>query len=115
MSPLAHTSPPLSSRVACPIGNPLSSNARYVFRKGEFDYWTEQNAKAEVPPFVDSVLPIVNANKAEIVRHDHAIGDHVRILPTPEHTPGHVAFNFGRGQDHAVMSGNLMHTPLQTH
>ena len=49
---------------------PTFPNARYVFAKGEFDYWTEQNAKAEVPPFVDSVLPVVEAKKAEIVGHD---------------------------------------------
>ena len=94
---------------------PTFPNARYVFGKSEFDYWVEQNAKAAVPPFVDSVLPVVEANKAEIVRDDYAIGDHVRILPTPGHTPGHVAFTFGRGRDHAVMSGDLMHSPLQTH
>jgi glyoxylase-like metal-dependent hydrolase (beta-lactamase superfamily II) len=93
---------------------PTFPNARYVFGKGEFDYWREQNAKAEVPPFVDSVLPIVEADKAEIVGNDYAIGDHVRILPTPGHTPGHVAFTFGRGKDDAVMCGDLMHTPLQT-
>jgi glyoxylase-like metal-dependent hydrolase (beta-lactamase superfamily II) len=93
---------------------PTFPNARYVFAKGEFDYWTEQNAKTAVPPFVDSVLPIVEANKAEIVRNDHQIGDHVRILPTPGHTPGHVAFTFGRGKDDAVFSGDLMHSPLQT-
>ena len=67
---------------------PTFPNARYVFGKSEFDYWTEQNAKAQVPPFADSVLPIVEANKAEIVRNDYQIGDHVRILPTPGHTPG---------------------------
>ena len=83
---------------------PTFPNARYVFGKSEFDYWTEQNAKAEVPPFGDSVLPVVEANKAEIVRDDYAIGDHVRILPTPGHTPGHVAFTFGRGKDDAVFS-----------
>jgi glyoxylase-like metal-dependent hydrolase (beta-lactamase superfamily II) len=93
---------------------PTFPNARYVFGKSEFDYWTEQNAQAAVPPFVDSVLPIVDANKAEIVRDDYGIGDHVRILPTPGHTPGHVAFTFGRGKDDAVVSGDLMHTPLQT-
>ena len=93
---------------------PTFPNARYVFGKAEFDYWTEQNAKTAVPPFVDSVLPIVEANKAEIVRNDHQIGDHVRILPTPGHTPGHVAFTFGRGKDDAVFSGDLMHSPLQT-
>jgi glyoxylase-like metal-dependent hydrolase (beta-lactamase superfamily II) len=93
---------------------PTFPKARYVFAEGEFDYWTEQNAKTEVPPFVDSVLPIVEARRHEIVGNDHQIGDHVRILPTPGHTPGHVAFTFGRGKDDAVFSGDLMHSPLQT-
>ncbi len=93
---------------------PTFPKARYVFAKGEFDYWTAQNAKTEVPPFVDSVLPIVEARRHEIVGSDHQIGDHVRIVPTPGHTPGHVAFAFGRGKDDAVFSGDLMHSPLQT-
>jgi glyoxylase-like metal-dependent hydrolase (beta-lactamase superfamily II) len=93
---------------------PTFPKARYVFGKGEFDYWSEQNKKAEVPPFADSVLPVVEGDRAEIVSNDFAIGDHVRILPTPGHTPGHVAFTFGKGKDSAVFSGDLMHTPLQT-
>ena len=92
---------------------PTFPNARYVFAKTEFDYWTEQNAKTEVAPFGDSVLPIVEAKKAEIVHDGFEIGDHVRVLPTPGHTPGHVAFTFGRGRDTAVVSGDLMHSPLQ--
>jgi glyoxylase-like metal-dependent hydrolase (beta-lactamase superfamily II) len=93
---------------------PTFPNARYVFGKTEFDYWTEQNAKAVVPPFADSVLPVVEANTAEIVSNEYQIGDHVRLLPTPGHTPGHVAITFGRGKDNAVISGDLMHSPLQT-
>jgi glyoxylase-like metal-dependent hydrolase (beta-lactamase superfamily II) len=93
---------------------PTFPKARYVFGKAEYDYWTEQNKKAEVPPFADSVLPVVEADRAEIVGNDFAIGDHVRILPTPGHTPGHVAFALGKGKDSAVFSGDLMHTPLQT-
>ncbi|MGH6778415.1 MAG: MBL fold metallo-hydrolase, partial [Bradyrhizobium sp.] len=69
--------------------------------------------KAEVAPFADSVLPVVEANKAEIVSSNFAIGDHLRILPTPGHTPGHVALAFGKGKDYAVCSGDLIHTPLQ--
>jgi glyoxylase-like metal-dependent hydrolase (beta-lactamase superfamily II) len=88
-------------------------NARYVFARNEFDYWTEQHAKTPVPSFNDSVLPVVEARRADIVRNDYEIGDHARILPTPGHTPGHVAFTFGRGRDDAVVSGDLMHSPLQ--
>jgi glyoxylase-like metal-dependent hydrolase (beta-lactamase superfamily II) len=93
---------------------PTFPNARYVFASAEFDYWTAQNAKAAVPAFVDSVLPIVEAKRQEVVANDHQIGDHARILPTPGHTPGHVAFTFGRAKDDAVFSGDLMHSPLQT-
>jgi glyoxylase-like metal-dependent hydrolase (beta-lactamase superfamily II) len=57
---------------------------------------------------------VVEAGQAEIVRNDYEIGDHLRILPTPGHTPGHVAFALGRGRDDAVFSGDLMHSPLQT-
>jgi glyoxylase-like metal-dependent hydrolase (beta-lactamase superfamily II) len=93
---------------------PTFPKARYVFSRQEFDYWSGQNAKAPVPTFLDSVLPVVEAKRHEVVGNDHQIGDHVRILPTPGHTPGHAAFAFGRGKDDAVFSGDLMHSPIQT-
>jgi glyoxylase-like metal-dependent hydrolase (beta-lactamase superfamily II) len=92
---------------------PTFPNARYIFGKTEFDYWTEQHAKAAVPPFGDSVLPVVEAKRADVVRDNFAVGDHLRILPTPGHTPGHIAFALGRTRDDAVFSGDLMHSPLQ--
>ena len=89
---------------------PTFPNARYVFGRTEFEHWTAQNAKAAVPQFVDSVLPVVEAKRADIVERDLAVGDHARILPTPGHTP---AFAFGKGKDDAVFSGDLIHSPLQ--
>src|ERR1700743_3773497 len=44
---------------------PTFPEARSVFGKGEFDYWTVQHANAAVPAFADSVLPVVDANRAE--------------------------------------------------
>ena len=93
---------------------PTFPNARYVFGKAEFDHWTAQNAKAEVPTFIDSVLPVVEAKRADLVANDFALGDHARLLHTPGHTPGHVAVAFGKTKDDAVLSGDLMHSPLQT-
>jgi glyoxylase-like metal-dependent hydrolase (beta-lactamase superfamily II) len=92
---------------------PTFPNARYVFAQREYDYWVAQNAKAEVPPFVDSVLPVVEAKRADIVSDEFSIGDHIRLLATPGHTPGHVAVAVGKGRDEAVFSGDLMHSPLQ--
>ncbi len=91
---------------------PTFPNARYVFGQDEYAYWEEQNRKAPVQVFRDSVLPIVEAGRAEMVGNEHAIGDHVRLTPTPGHTPGHVSVRLGR-QDEAVVSGDLVHSPLQ--
>ena len=107
--------------VATLAGIPASTTAggcrrfrtRYVFAKERIRLLDGANAKAAVPPFADSVLPVVEANMAEIVHNDYQIGDHVRLLPTPGPTPGHVAFTFGRGRDDAVMAGDLVHSPLQ--
>ena len=76
-------------------------------------YWAGEHEKTPVPPFGDSVLPIVEAKRAELVRDDHQLGDHVRLMPTPGHTPGHVAIGFGRGGETLSMPGDLMHSPLQ--
>ena len=92
---------------------PTFPKARYVFGQREYDYWATQNAKAEVAPFADSVLPVVEAGRADLVAADFAIGDHVRIVPTPGHTPGHIAIAIGKGKDDAVFAGDLIHTPLQ--
>jgi glyoxylase-like metal-dependent hydrolase (beta-lactamase superfamily II) len=93
---------------------PTFPKAKYVFGKTEFDYWAGVHAKTPVPVIEDSVMPIVEAKRCEIVGDEAAIGDHVRILATPGHTPGHSAFRLGRGKDDAVFSGDLMHSPIQT-
>jgi glyoxylase-like metal-dependent hydrolase (beta-lactamase superfamily II) len=92
---------------------PTFPNARYVFGAQEFAYWTEMNAKAEVLNFSDSVLPIVEAKRADLVASDHALGDLVRLMPTPGHTPNHVAVAFGRDGADGVIPGDLIHSPLQ--
>jgi glyoxylase-like metal-dependent hydrolase (beta-lactamase superfamily II) len=61
----------------------------------------------------DSVLPVVEAQKAEFVTSEFALDDHVRLMPTPGHTPDHFAVAVGRGGDKAVLTGDLIHSPLQ--
>jgi glyoxylase-like metal-dependent hydrolase (beta-lactamase superfamily II) len=92
---------------------PTFPKARYLFAKSEFDYWTEQHAKTPAPQFGDSVLPVMEAGQAELVSDDYALDDHVRLLPTPGHTPHHVSVCFGKGGDDAVMTRDLLHSPLQ--
>ena len=92
---------------------PTFPKARYLFSERELAYWSEKHAETPNEVIADSVLPIVEAGRADLVRSDHALDDHVRLLPTPGHTPDHFAVRFGAGTGGAVMSGDLMHSPLQ--
>ena len=83
---------------------PTFPNARYLFSRKEYDYWAGEHAKSRVEPFADSVLPVIEAKRADLVSSEHALDDHVRLMPTPGHTPDHFAVCVGRGSDAAVLT-----------
>ena len=92
---------------------PTFPKARYLFSKKEYAYWSEIHQKTPLDQITDSVLPIIEANRAELVSSDHALNDHIRLSPTPGHTPDHFAVCAGKGSDAAVFTGDLIHSPIQ--
>ncbi len=92
---------------------PTFANAKYLFSKKEYEYWDGVHRATPLDPMAESVLPIIEAKKAELVTSDHELDDHVRLTPTPGHTPDHFAVCAGRGGDAAVFTGDLVHSPLQ--
>jgi glyoxylase-like metal-dependent hydrolase (beta-lactamase superfamily II) len=92
---------------------PTFPNARYLFSKKEYEYWDAMHRETPLDPMKDSVLPIIDAKKADLVTSDHALNDHIRLIPTPGHTPDHFAVCAGRGGDAAVFTGDLIHSPIQ--
>ena len=92
---------------------PTFPNARYIFSQREFDYWSEQHRATPVACIADSVLPIVEAKRADFVRSDHALNDYVRLEPTPGHTPDHFCVRLGKTGREAVVTGDMIHTPIQ--
>jgi len=92
---------------------PTFPKARYLFSKKEYTYWSEIHRKTPLDQITDSVLPIIEANRAELVSSDHALNDHIRLSPTPGHTPDHFAVCAGKGRDAAVFTGDLIHSPIQ--
>jgi glyoxylase-like metal-dependent hydrolase (beta-lactamase superfamily II) len=94
---------------------PTFPKARYVFADRELAYWTkrQQDDPAACPWIVDSVLPIVAANRADIVKSAHAFNDLVTLIPTPGHTIDHYSVRVGRPGDDAIITGDMIHSPLQ--
>jgi glyoxylase-like metal-dependent hydrolase (beta-lactamase superfamily II) len=94
---------------------PTFPKARYVFAERELAYWTkrQKDDATSVPWITDSVLPIVAANRAEVVRSAHAFNDLVTLIPTPGHSIDHYSVQVGKPGADAVITGDMIHSPLQ--
>jgi len=62
--------------------------ARYVFGKTEYEYWRDHSVEPDhVAVFNDSVKPIADAGKAELVASDQRLTDEIALIPTPATAP----------------------------
>ena len=94
---------------------PTFPKARYVFADRELAFWTkrQQDDPAACPWVEDSVLPIVAANRADVVKSAHAFNDLVTLIPTPGHTIDHYSVQVGKAGADAIITGDMIHSPLQ--
>ncbi|MFP6742528.1 MAG: MBL fold metallo-hydrolase [Alphaproteobacteria bacterium] len=88
---------------------PTFPNAKYIFARDEYAACESEDDGV----FRENVLPVMEAKQAVLVDTDYALDDQVWLVPTPGHTPGHVAVNLTSQGQTAVMCGDLIHTPLQ--
>jgi glyoxylase-like metal-dependent hydrolase (beta-lactamase superfamily II) len=102
---------------------PTFPNARYLMARVEFEYLFDQHRRHPETPvnrgsFEDSVLPIHEHGRADLVELDHVVerelGEGVWLSPACGHTPGHVFVNVGdHGRERAVFTGDVIHHPIQ--
>jgi glyoxylase-like metal-dependent hydrolase (beta-lactamase superfamily II) len=102
---------------------PTFPNARYVFGRKEYEYWEQEMEAVRAAgkdihsvnhgSHYDSVLPIIEAGRADLVEADHQIDDAVWLEPAFGHTPGTLIAHVKDGDDHALMLGDIMHTAAQ--
>jgi glyoxylase-like metal-dependent hydrolase (beta-lactamase superfamily II) len=92
---------------------PTFPNARYLFVRPEYDHWRVAPDLMGDDVMGDSVQPIVDAGLADLVAPDHRVCPEVHFEPTPGHTPAHISVVVSSGGRQAVITGDLMHTPVQ--
>jgi len=94
---------------------PTFPKARYIMAERELAHWTEREKRnpASVPWITDSVLPIVEAKRVQIVKSDFAFSEVVQLIPTPGHTVDHFSVLVGRHGGDALITGDMIHSPLQ--
>jgi glyoxylase-like metal-dependent hydrolase (beta-lactamase superfamily II) len=92
---------------------PTFGNAQYVIGGTEWDFFSKTEDAFMKDPVDDSVRPVIEHGQAKLVDSNHKITDEVWLEPTPGHTPGHHSVRISsKGQD-AVITGDLMHHPVQ--
>ena len=92
---------------------PTFANARYIFGRQEWESLQALHRTVPQPHLVDSVLPVIEAGKVQLVSNDFALDDEVWLEFTPGHTPGHVSIHLASQGAEAVITGDCLHSPVQ--
>ena len=88
---------------------PTFARARYLMPGPDNQMLAEKAA----PQHRESVLPVIEAGQAEFVEPGHRLGDHVSLIATPGHTPGHVSVRIESGGRVAIITGDALHSTVQ--
>ena len=97
---------------------PTFKNAKYVWSQEDFDFYSKLDADPEKGPanggsFRDSVLPVVDAGKAQMIKGAAQLEDGLTVTPAPGHTPGTIRIEFESKGEKALFCGDILHHALQ--
>jgi glyoxylase-like metal-dependent hydrolase (beta-lactamase superfamily II) len=87
--------------------------ATWIIQQNEWEYWMrpevmEQRGNEHLR---ECVAPI--EGRAKLVSAEVPLDEHLTFIPTPGHTPGHVAIGIASQGERAVIIGDASHHPVQ--
>lgn len=89
---------------------PTFPHATYVFSRADWEYWKDKNE----PPVEENIRPLMPTDQVLLIDANRPLDREARIEVTPGHTPGHLVVHLESGGQHAVITGDILHHPLQT-
>ena len=95
---------------------PTFPNARYLFGRKEYEHWTDARGNARLPRSQSHVRRRAARRRCRARRPDraeHSICPELKLRPTPGHTPGHVSIAIESRGKRAIVTGDMMHNPIQ--
>ena len=95
---------------------PTFPQARYLFGRREWQHWThlrDTGGYHHMDHLQDSIEPILAAGLEQFIDADFRLTDEISLIATPGHTPGHVSVLIESRGERAVITGDLMHSPIQ--
>ncbi len=93
---------------------PTFDKARYLFGRTEYEYWRDHSTEPDkAAVFHDSVKPVMDAGKADLVAGDFRLCDEIALIPTPGHSPGHLSVHITSDGEEGLLTGDVAHHPCQ--
>ncbi|MBD0422052.1 MBL fold metallo-hydrolase [Streptomyces sp. TRM S81-3] len=96
---------------------PTFPHARHLTSRVEREFWAAYDMEeARRQMFRDSVIPVEEAGLLDLVdvpADGLEIAPGLRLLPTPGHTPGHIAVELTSQGERALITGDCIHHPVQ--
>ena len=95
---------------------PTFPQARYYFGRKEWAHWKhlrDTGGYHHMDHLADSIDPVMDAGLVDFIDPDFQLTDEVSLIPTPGHTPGHVSVLVRSKGEQAVITGDMMHHPIQ--
>ena len=100
---------------------PTFRNARYLMPKLEREIWDPagpiyagmNGAGVNAGVFEDSVQPILDARRAELVEDEFEVAPGLVLRDAPGHTPGQMLLDARDGVDRALFTADIVHHPLE--
>jgi glyoxylase-like metal-dependent hydrolase (beta-lactamase superfamily II) len=95
---------------------PTFPKARYLFGRREWQHWAhlrDTGGYHHMDHLQDSIDPILAAGLEQFIDADFRLTEEISLIATPGHTPGHVSVLIDSRGERAVITGDLMHSPIQ--
>ncbi|MER5891336.1 MBL fold metallo-hydrolase [Streptomyces sp. NPDC001941] len=97
---------------------PTFPRARYLTTRTEWDFWSSTELdEPRAQMFRDSIHPVRDAGLLDVVDMPPAggapIAPGLTLVPTPGHTPGHVAVRLDSRGAEGLVTGDCIHHPVQ--
>lgn len=92
---------------------PTFGSAQYLFSAADVAHWSARHDENHAGAFDDSVQPVIDAGVMVAFDPPFAVTSEVSLEPTPGHTPGHTSVFIRSGGSTAVITGDMVHHPVQ--
>ena len=93
---------------------PTFSKARYTVHRADWEHFTEPDEDSEfgMEPIERSVIPLQEIGVLDLMDGETELAPGVTAIPTPGHTPGHMALLLSSGRQRALFVGDILINPM---